>query len=345
MSISTVLILRDLTTGAGRTGLTVKLRRKDDDFASDYAAAVEIAGKPGAYEFIDIPFNKYKLWVNGVEEKTFGGTHGKWYPVDNLFAGIELDAAAVVSGAFADARIPNLNASKITAGSLAEARLPNNINALKIAGGLITNDNFDKLYTCREYIQARFDRVLTMEGWNGIIVDAQAPDTGTMKFKTIQSAITYAHAQTPVPAADNKYTIWIMPNPAGPYTENLTLQPHINLIGIGFPEIRGTITGSDLTQLIDGVKFLYGGNYSVSQVRALNSVFKIENDDTAYQLSFADSMLFNCGMFNVGTDEFKPPIVSAGGNKFFNCVSNSKVALQASDRGAVPSLEDYTVFF
>ena len=84
MANSATIILRDLTTGAGRTGLAVKLRRQDDNFATDYKTASEISGKPGVYEFLDVPFNKYKLWVNGNEESSFGGTNGRWWPVDDM---------------------------------------------------------------------------------------------------------------------------------------------------------------------------------------------------------------------------------------------------------------------
>lgn len=73
MADSATVVLRNLTTGAGLTGLTVKLRRQDDNFASDYKTASEIGGKPGVYEFLDVPFNKYKLWVSGAEDSSWGG--------------------------------------------------------------------------------------------------------------------------------------------------------------------------------------------------------------------------------------------------------------------------------
>jgi len=84
MPNSATIVIRDLSTGAGRTGLTVKLRRKDDNFTTDYLTATEVTGKPGVYEFTNVPFNRYKLWVNGVEDNTFGGEHGRWWPVSEL---------------------------------------------------------------------------------------------------------------------------------------------------------------------------------------------------------------------------------------------------------------------
>lgn len=95
MADSATIVLRDLTTGAGRTGLSVKLRRKDDNFASDYKTASEIGGKPGVYEFSDVPFNKYKLWINGNEDNSFGGANGRWWPTSELteLAYLKLDGS------------------------------------------------------------------------------------------------------------------------------------------------------------------------------------------------------------------------------------------------------------
>ncbi len=77
---SVTIIIRDLTTGAGRTGLSVKLRHVTDSYASDIYTASAMSGKPGAYEAQDVVYNKYKIWVNGVEDTTFGGGKGRWLP-------------------------------------------------------------------------------------------------------------------------------------------------------------------------------------------------------------------------------------------------------------------------
>ena len=80
---SVTVVLRDLTTGAGRVGLSVKLRHQDDSYASDIYTASAISGKPGGYEFQDVVYNKYKLWVNGSEDDLFGGANGRWLPEGN----------------------------------------------------------------------------------------------------------------------------------------------------------------------------------------------------------------------------------------------------------------------
>ena len=81
MSNSTNIVLRDLTTGAGRTGLTVTLKNHLDNFTAIVATGVEISGKPGVYEFVDLPLAKYKLYAGDTEDKSLGGNNGKWLPI------------------------------------------------------------------------------------------------------------------------------------------------------------------------------------------------------------------------------------------------------------------------
>lgn len=79
MDNSLVIVIRDLTTGEGIDGLTVKLRHSADNFASDVYTGIGMPGKPGAYEFTDLSaVYRLKLYVNGAEDDTFGGAKGKY---------------------------------------------------------------------------------------------------------------------------------------------------------------------------------------------------------------------------------------------------------------------------
>lgn len=80
MTNSVNIVIRDLSTGAGRNSLTVWLRHATDNYATNQIQAVAVTGKQGVYEAQDVPYNKYKLWVNGTEDETFGGTNGRWLP-------------------------------------------------------------------------------------------------------------------------------------------------------------------------------------------------------------------------------------------------------------------------
>ena len=104
ISNAVTLVIRDLSTGAGRNGLTVYLRHKDDEFTTDQILLEAVTGKQGVYEAHDVPYNEYKLWVNGTEDTSFAGTDsskGRWLP--------EGDSVIRLNGASWDA-----DAKKIT---------------------------------------------------------------------------------------------------------------------------------------------------------------------------------------------------------------------------------------
>lgn len=84
MAASTTVTIRNLTTGAGVTGLTVTLRGPADNYTANLYTATPVAGKDGVYEFLNVIFGKYKLFVNGTEDNTFGGAEGRYFPVSDL---------------------------------------------------------------------------------------------------------------------------------------------------------------------------------------------------------------------------------------------------------------------
>lgn len=78
MSQSLTIVLADKTTRLPRTGLTVTLRYSVDSFASTFISGVENVLKPGEYEFNGTFVTaKYKTWVNGSEDTSWGGTNGR----------------------------------------------------------------------------------------------------------------------------------------------------------------------------------------------------------------------------------------------------------------------------
>lgn len=78
MANSNTFVKRNLTTGAGETGLTVTLKRANDNFTAVYKTAVEVPGKPGVYRFTDLETNRYRLFINGTEDDTFSDVNGRW---------------------------------------------------------------------------------------------------------------------------------------------------------------------------------------------------------------------------------------------------------------------------
>ena len=361
------IIIRD-NNGAGRTGLEVKLKKYDNGIFVDYATATEIEGKPGVYAFLDIPYARYKLFINDVQEPSWdnGSDDGRWFggaitkienDVDvggNRITGLQTnqgentnpaDAAAVglvmgVNSYIGQNYLKKANDTlkgPLSAGGNRITDLPiqdENTNPADAAAvGLIMGVN--------SYIGQNYFHIPS----NIIIVDSSisAPVLGR-KYTKIQDAINYAQTQTP--SVSNQYNIFIFPSKtATGYLENITLQPYIHLNGIGKPLITGIITGGNSNTRIRNLSFTYLGNYSLSSIHASDSLFRVMNDDTGNILTITNCILNNCGLLNVGQTEFNPTIVSAGGNIFLNCCSNISCNLQSTDKGSIVSIESVTTDF
>lgn len=80
MSKSFNIVIRDLDTGAARTGLTVQYFYNVDNFTLAQHTAVEIGGRPGVYQVqYDTWVNAlYRIKVNGSFDPAFGGDNGVW---------------------------------------------------------------------------------------------------------------------------------------------------------------------------------------------------------------------------------------------------------------------------
>jgi hypothetical protein len=132
MAVNTPTIpVRDFTTGAGRSGLEVKLYHKvDNNWVLFQESSGEVSGYPGVYQFANVPYKKYKLWINGAEYGAWGGPDGK------EFGGGDFDAALIISGVFDILRIPDLPQEKITGLVAALTELTNALadKASKTAG-------------------------------------------------------------------------------------------------------------------------------------------------------------------------------------------------------------------
>lgn len=76
MASTITIVLRDATTGAGLSGQTVTLRLTP--FSTTTYTLADVAGKAGAYQVADVDSGLYKLWVNGSEDTSFGGTNGRY---------------------------------------------------------------------------------------------------------------------------------------------------------------------------------------------------------------------------------------------------------------------------
>lgn len=79
-------------------------------------------------------------------------------------------------------------------------------------------------------------------------------------YATIQGAINYAHSSGP--NNSNYWKIYVFPNSgsANGYSENLTFQPNIKLIGLGLVKVTGSVSGFSLTTSFENFMFQSSGN-------------------------------------------------------------------------------------
>lgn len=76
--MSSITIYLTNSAGVPLASQTVKLRRAGlDNFGTDYLTMVDVSGKPGKYKTTAAHVtDRYKVWVNGVEDESFGGPDG-----------------------------------------------------------------------------------------------------------------------------------------------------------------------------------------------------------------------------------------------------------------------------
>jgi hypothetical protein len=105
--MSSITIYLTNSSGVPLSGQTVKLRRAGlDNFGTDYLTMVDVAGKPGKYKTVDAYVSdRYKVWVNGAEDESFGGPDGLEI---TLQSDILLKSGGTMSG------VINMNGQKIT---------------------------------------------------------------------------------------------------------------------------------------------------------------------------------------------------------------------------------------
>lgn len=348
------ITLRDLTTGAGRTGLTVTLRAYPTWTAS--IPGTEVTGKPGVYSFDDIPYGRYKLFINDDVETSFdnAAADGRWFGgVITQFSN-DIDANGHTIKNLAEAEDDNDAVTKSQLDSKlssADDSLTGNISAAGFRiTGLPAQDEHTNLSDA-----ASVGLILGVNSFVGqnyihipknvIIVDSGlSASVAGRKYTKIQDAINYAHDATP--SASNRYTIIIFPgaNSAG-YSENITLQSFVDLVGVCKPLVTGIISGANYNTRLTNLAFTYHGNFSINSLRAFSCSFRVTNDDTGNTLTVTSCILYDCDLINVGQAEFNPKIISGGGNLFVSCVSNINCPFTTGDRGSVASLEDVTIDF
>lgn len=339
--------LRDLNTGAGRTGLTCKYRSKTDNFTADVAITItEISGRPGAYQSQHPPTGVYKVFANNSEEPSFGGQFGR--PL------IDPDSLLIKVGSDVDVDGKKLKNGGGTINSdydyIYLAFLSANFYDKGVIDNLVDtlNDNIESGIADAVAILNTAIAGLISVTPNTLIVDAALPANITGKqYQTIQAAINYAQTQTP--AVNNSWNITIRPNKNRDtgYSENITLQPYVHLTGSGIVRVTGSMSGASLNTTLQNIFWNYAGNFGLANVKGLNSIFRCFQaiPNGGFELTATGCRLTSCGLISFSGST--PKVTSGGSNVFMgSCFTNCDWAPGSGDKGtAVQAVSDATVDF
>lgn len=346
--------LRDLTTGEGRSGLNVVLK-KYPDYTTVFQGD-EVPGKPGVYSFDNVPYSRYKLFTNDNIETSFDNASetGRWFGghISEIISDLDMSNQKIIKLS------PGTNLDDAVNKSQLDEKMPRSGGAftgdVSMSGnritGLQTNQgeqtdpadaaSVGLILGASSYISHNYFNIPSKI----IFVHPNFENIAGKKSNTIQGAINYAQSQNP--GIENQYNIIIFPtsNSQG-YIENLTLQPYINIFGIGKVLITGTVSGGNVNTWIINITFTYHGNLTLNNIKAKHCNIRVTNDDTGNILTLIGSIFINCCLLNIGLPEFNPTIISGGNNIFLNCMSNAPCNLQSTDKGTITSIESITTDF
>lgn len=122
MATSITIVLRDPVTGAGLPNQAAKLR-VGPGFGADTYTMADVTGKAGSYKVDNVASGTYKLFVNGVEDKSFGGDNGReiFLGSDILFksGGTMTGGINMNSNAITNLPVPGTNDEPETKGRVA----------------------------------------------------------------------------------------------------------------------------------------------------------------------------------------------------------------------------------
>ena len=334
MSNSFTFTIFDKDTGLPRTGLTVKMRYSKDAFATDAftCAEVDAENSPGEYRMTNYVTAKYKTWVNGSEDDSFGGPNGK--PLISEEDLILLDALSAYWD-FKNKRAANINdpvndkdgvnkqwsvsqyysktamdsalAAKvgttgdhIISGKLGFYQLPKLLPDPDIEPGTyaVPSNLGDMIYL--KYFNYRLSLLNsspTPQSFQHIRVYKGATIIVGKLYPSILQAVNYCVNATPAPGANHVYVITVenMGTGSTMAADSGSIRDYINIIAVG--EMIEIIVGDDTLSSNSAIAnaTLYFGAGVITSAREYTDLKLYNNRVYNYKdLKFTDGILKDC---------------------------------------------------
>jgi hypothetical protein len=166
------------------------------------------------------------------------------------------------------------------------------------------------------------------------------------RYDDIQSAIDYAASQTPSNA--NRFKIFITPHSStAGYAGNITLQPYVDLIGLGFVFISGSMSGANANTKLINIRWAYSGNFTIQNLILENCIFTAVTAGGPI-ITITGNKLKNCGFYAYASEGGgSPAVVSEGNNYFFGADnhSNCEFVPDSTDKGLFSGFGDPNVTY
>lgn len=280
------------------TGKTVTLRESPDFSTTLYTLAE--TSTPGVYKNDNVEDKIVRLYVDGVYKSDYG-TFRTYGDLTNMLASY----------------LKSDNDGHWSLGNKRLYGVDDPVSGVDV-GDRDYNDNRYILRT--EYANNIPDKVL-------IVSDHLAAVAGKI-YNSPQAAIDYAHSEAPYQS--NFWKIYIYPheNSDTGYSENITMQPNIKLIGMGLVKLSGSISGLSQYTHFKNIMFQYSGNITLNN----NAKFI----DCAARLTGTSSVaitvdtIFALNLMLL-TTHANHSIASSGNNNITG-IHNKEFAVQSTDK-------------
>lgn len=198
-----------------------------------------------------------------------------------------------------------------------------------------------KSFVWKEWVEDNFSadsNSFSLQG-NELLVDKNITTVVVgKKYNNLNTAIAYAQSQSP--GITNRWKIYIMPYMIGGstgYTDNITIFPYIDLIGIGQVKLSCSVTQSGTWT---GVPKSFWHNIDFERINTNQTLQGISftncnlymwNLSSTHTLTLTTSQLKDTGLYVVQTGG--TGIIATGtGNRVIGCYGNYNVAWDTSDK-------------
>jgi hypothetical protein len=176
---------------------------------------------------------------------------------------------------------------------------------------------------------------------NRIIVDKKLVNNITgISYNNIREAVDWIYTNGS-PSANNRWTVYIIPQENSYYVTDFTWYDYINIVGLGEVHIKNTSnyppysifvragTMSDRNVRAENLNFnSIDANILVKKMIVVNCNFRAAEDNFEPDITIENSQVEDCGFFVIGAGNLNV----SGINRVIDCFGNRTITWGANDR-------------